>query len=128
MTLLLDTHAFIWWCNGDERLSDHARSAIADPANTVTVSAISAWEITIKAGAGRLKLPEAPDAYLRSRLRDNAFVPVAFTLEHALRLASVPPLHADPFDRALIAQALVEELTLVAVDANVRRYDVETLW
>jgi PIN domain nuclease of toxin-antitoxin system len=128
VNLLLDTHVFLWWNAGDERLSDVARDAIADPGNRVLVSAVSAWEIVIKVGLGRLTVEGSPDVYVESRLRDNTFTGLSFTVEHSLGVAALPAHHRDPFDRALISQAAFERLTLVTADEIIRRYPVESLW
>lgn len=128
MNLLLDTHVLIWWVSDPGRLSDRVRSAIADPGNRVIVSAISAWEIVIKAGLGRIELPEPADRYVASRMEDNSFVPLAFSMEHSLRAASLPDLHRDPFDRALVAQSAVEDIPFVTADRLVGGYPVEIVW
>jgi PIN domain nuclease of toxin-antitoxin system len=126
--VLLDTLAFLWWNGEEERLSDRARAAIADPTNTIAVSAITAWEIVIKAGLGRLRLEEPADIYVASRTRENSFEALPFTLDHALRVAALPDLHRDPFDRALVAQAAAEALPLLTADPIVRSYPIETYW
>lgn len=128
MNLLIDTHVFLWWASNPDRLSDRVRRAIADPGNRVIVSAVSAWEIAIKASLGRLGLPEPADRYIASRMDDNSFVPLAFTMEHSLRTASLPDLHRDPFDRALVAQAVVERIPIATADRLVSGYSVEVVW
>jgi PIN domain nuclease of toxin-antitoxin system len=128
VNLLIDTHVFLWWASNPDRLSDRVRRAIADPGNRVIVSAVSAWEIAIKASLGRLGLPEPADRYIASRMDDNSFVPLAFTMEHSLRTASLPDLHRDPFDRALVAQAVVERIPIATADRLVSGYSVEVVW
>jgi PIN domain nuclease of toxin-antitoxin system len=128
VNLLIDTHVFLWWASAPDQLSDRVRSAIADPGNRVIVSSVSAWEIAIKASLGRLELPEPADRYVARRMGDNSFVPLAFTMEHSLRTSSLPDLHRDPFDRALVAQAAVENLPLVTADRRVGGYSVEIFW
>ena len=128
MKLLLDTHAFLWWIADDERLSSKARRAIGDGRNEILVSAVSAWEIVVKHELGRLRLPEAPDKFVPSQLRANAFGALPATVSHALAVARLPPLHRDPFDRFLVAQAMVESLTLVSADEDLRRYPVRVTW
>ncbi len=118
MRLLLDTHMFLWWCAGDRRLTDAERRAIRDGANDVFLSAASVWEMAIKQVLGRLKLPEAASAAV-ARLGIER-LPIA--LEHAEATLLLPPLHRDPFDRMLLAQARVEGLTLVSRDPIVRSY------
>ncbi len=126
--LLLDTHAFLWWISDDPRLSRPAREAIADGRNAVFLSAASAWEMAIKSGLGRLRLPEDLEAFLAEQLRANGFKPLPVTLSHALAVRQLPDHHKDPFDRMLVAQAIREDLTLVSGDAEIARYPVPRLW
>jgi PIN domain nuclease of toxin-antitoxin system len=128
MNLLLDTHVFLWWNGGDDRLSNVAKDAIADPGSSVWLSAISVWEIVIKVDLGRLSVGEPPDTYVESRVRANSFRPLGFTFEHAQGVASLPALRGDPFDRALIAQARAEKLVFVTGDEALRDYPLECLW
>ncbi|MGH9399976.1 MAG: type II toxin-antitoxin system VapC family toxin [Thermoanaerobaculia bacterium] len=118
MRLLLDTHVFLWWLANDRRLHASEREAIRDGGNGVYLSAASVWEIVIKQALGRLRTPEpASAAALRSGLQ-----PLPITFEHAEATATLPPLHNDPFDRLLMAQARVESLTLVSYDPVIREY------
>ena len=123
MRLLLDTRILLWWLADDRRLPSPAAVVIEDPDNEVVVSAVSAWEITIKQAAGRL---EAPDDLL-SALAANEFGALAITAAHAVAAGRLPPHHADPFDRMLIAQAQIDGFTLVSVDGRFSDYDVEVL-
>lgn len=117
MRLLLDTHVVLWWL-ADRRLSREAHAAIADPANLVAVSAASAWEMSIKKAFGKLHAPDD----LAAQLGSNGFTPLPISIEHAAMASSLPRHHDDPFDRMLIAQALVEELTLVTRDERLATY------
>lgn len=126
--LLLDTHAFIWWATDDERISPGARSAIADPGTEVLLSAVTGWEIAIKAALGRLELSEPPRALVHAQIARNGYRPLDVTLEHALGVAELPPHHDDPFDRLLVSQARAEGLALVSRDSPFARYDVPVLW
>lgn len=121
--LLLDTHVLLWWLADDPRLGAGARAAIADPDALVAVSAASAWEIAIKSAAGKLRAP--PE--LEQQLRRERFVPLPIRVAHAVRAGELPPHHADPFDRMLVAQAELESLTIVTRDPLVSRYGVATL-
>ena len=123
MTILLDTHILLWWLADDKRLPPHAAVAIEDPDTEVVVSSASAWEISIKQASGRL---EAPDDLLDA-IAANDFRSLAITAAHAVAAGRLPPHHADPFDRMLIAQAQIEAFTLVSVDARFADYDVELL-
>jgi PIN domain nuclease of toxin-antitoxin system len=127
MNLLLDTHVLLWWMADDPALGDRARDAIADAGNTVWVSAASAWEMAIKSGLGRLALPGPVAEVLPPVMVDNDFSPLPITVEHALRVSQLPPVHADPFDRILIAQAISQSSTLVTADAVFARYPVSIL-
>jgi PIN domain nuclease of toxin-antitoxin system len=121
--LLLDTHAFLWWNADDRALGPRAREAIADPGNVVYVSAATAWEIAVKRRAGKLEAP----GEIADWIRDDGFSDLAIEVEHAVASAELPEHHRDPFDRLLIAQARLEDLTLVTSDVEIVRYDVETL-
>ncbi len=123
MKLLLDTHAVLWWQTEDRRLPKAARTAIAS-ADIVWVSAASGWEVAIKAALGRLRLQE-PFAVT---VAADDFTELPVTLTHAARLGELPALHADPFDRLLVAQALVEGATLVTKDEALGAYGVPVLW
>ncbi len=118
MDLLLDTHVFLWATSRPNVLSTHAREAIEDLANEVYVSAAVAWEIVIKHARGKLDLPLAPAIYMSSRLRANGFHELPIAQDHALAVASLPAIHADPFDRIMIAQAQCASMTLVTRDAR----------
>ena len=121
MNLLLDTHVLIWWDEG-RRLAAEARRAIAD-ADSVYVSAASAWEVAIKTGLGRLR----PIRTMEQAVDESGFLELPVTFRHAERVGKLPPHHRDPFDRLLIAQADVEELTLVTRDAVFARYGVAVI-
>lgn len=128
MRLLLDTHTFLWATTDDPRLSTFARDMIEDADQEVLLSAASAFEIAIKAARGRLTLPEDPGAYIKTRVATFRLVPLAITVEHAIEAGALPPIHADPWDRLLVAQARLESIPLLTADSVLRRYDVETLW
>jgi PIN domain nuclease of toxin-antitoxin system len=119
--LLLDTQLLLWAAGNPERLSLRARRLINDPENELLFSAASVWEITIKAALGRADFRVEPRV-LRRALVDNGYVEVAITSEHAVNVQTLPPLHKDPFDRLLLSQALVENITLVTTDAELERY------
>lgn len=123
MSLLLDTHVLLWWLSDDPSLPADAREAIASPENEVVVSAASAWEITIKKAAGRL---DAPDDLVEA-LATDGFETLPITVAHAIAAGALPPHHADPFDRMLIAQARSDGLTLISIDRRFAQYDVELL-
>ncbi len=122
MRLLLDIHPFLWWM-ADRDLASDARAAIADPTNDVFVSAATAWEISIKRALGKLRAPDD----LTAQLETNAFKPLPISVDHAIAAGSLPRHHDDPFDRMLIAQALLEQLTVVTRDPRFAPYDVRLL-
>lgn len=122
MRLLLDTHALLWWL-ADESLNDHARDAIADPANLVVVSAASAWEISIKKALGKLAAPDD----LEHQLQAGGFAPLPISVRHGIAAGQLPHHHEDPFDRMLIAQAFAEGLTIVTRDKRFDDYRVPLL-
>jgi PIN domain nuclease of toxin-antitoxin system len=127
MRLLLDTHVFLWYISADPQLPVAFRDGIRDPANEVYLSVASVWEAVIKYALGKLPLPEAPAEYL-PRQREAHRIATLPVEEAALaHLAGLPPLHGDPFDRILIAQALQHGLKLATVDDVVRAYPVPLL-
>ena len=126
MKLLLDTHVFLWLLTEPERLGEHLRT-VENPANGVLLSAASSWEIALKVRLGRLELPDDPTRYVPDRMRAIGAEPLAVEHAHALEVAALPPLHRDPFDRLLVAQARHLGLTILTADAAVARYDVRTM-
>ncbi len=122
MRLLLDTHVLLWWLSA-EQLRPKAVEAIASADSDVWVSTATIWEMSIKAGLGKLAVPDD----VSDQLMHHGFDILPIGLPHALAVRSLPPHHADPFDRMLVAQAQVEDLTLVTRDANIRRYGVSVL-
>jgi PIN domain nuclease of toxin-antitoxin system len=127
-SLLLDTHALLWWLDGDERLSPAARAAIADPANLAMVSAASAWEITTKHRLG--KLPGAAEVArdVAGAVASQAFADLPISLRDAERAGRLPGAHRDPFDRMLAAQALAADLELVSIDPVFDDFGVRRFW
>ena len=124
MSLLLDTHAFLWWLMDDPRLGAEARAALRDPSSIVHVSAACLWEIAIKQALGKLEV-DSPD--LVAEVAANGFAELPVTGRHALSAGALPKHHDDPFDRMLVAQAQVEGLVLVTRDPALSVYDVATL-
>jgi PIN domain nuclease of toxin-antitoxin system len=126
--LLLDTHALLWWLDGDRRLPKKARTAIADEDNVVVVSAASAWEITTKSRLGKLPGADAVAADVVGSVSSQGFSSLDITLLQAQRAGRLPGAHRDPFDRMLIAQAQLEDLTLASNDVVFDAYGVSRLW
>ena len=121
MRLLLDTHLLLWAAGPSPRLSARARRLIDDPDNELVVSAASLWEIAIKSGLRRPNF-RIDAALLRRNLLNNSYQELAVTSEHAVAVANLPPLHKDPFDRMLVAQSIVEGITLLTSDPLVAQY------
>ena len=129
MRLLLDTHAFLWFNADDARLGARARAAITDGSNEVLLSSAVAWEIAIKHARGRLpELQDTPESYIHSRIGALSLEPLPITIAHAVAAGGLPEVHADPFDRMLIAQALTEGVPILTSDPQIASYDVETIW
>jgi len=128
MRLLLDTHAFLWWLDGNRRLPKRARALISEEANIIFVSAASAWEISTKSRLG--KLPGAIDvaADLARIITAQAFTPLDITILHAQRAGHLPGEHRDPFDRMLAAQAQIEDLPIISNDEAFASFGVERIW
>jgi PIN domain nuclease of toxin-antitoxin system len=126
--ILLDTHALLWWLDGDRRLSQRARRLIDSDQTAVLVSAASAWEICTKFRLGRLPGAAAVAADLMGCLDSQGFAPLSITVDHAQRAGSLPGPHRDPFDRVLIAQSQAEDLPLVTVDPVFGLYGVKVIW
>ena len=127
MKLLLDTHIFLWFISGDDRLSKTARDAIEDIENEVFLSAASIWETVGKHQPGKLPLPAAPAEYLPQKRIIHQIAALPIDEATIAFLPQLPALHRDPFDRILICQALQHGLTIVTVDAAVKQYSVAVL-
>ena len=121
MKLLLDTHLLLWAAEGSDRLSGDVRAMLDDPANELLFSAASLWEVAIKRGLGRADFRVDPRA-LRRGLLDNGYAELAITGEHAVGIDTLPPIHKDPFDRLLVAQAIAEGVALLTGDPVLARY------
>lgn len=121
MKLLLDTHILLWAAGEPDRLPAEARALIADTGNELLFSAASLWEVAIKSGLGRDDF--AVDArLLRRGLLDNGYGELSVASEHAVAIDALPPIHRDPFDRLLVAQSMVEGITLLTADELVGQY------
>jgi PIN domain nuclease of toxin-antitoxin system len=126
--LLLDTCAFLWVVGGAGELSRRAREAFAAPENEVYLSAASAWEIAVKHRLGRLPLPQAASDFVPAQRAAHGIEPLDIDEAAALHVARLPDLHRDPFDRMLVAQALVLGLVLLTPDPAIHQYPARTLW
>ena len=127
MKVLLDTQIWLWAITGDARLGPKAQALLRARKNTPLLSIASAWEITIKFRLGRLPLPSEPETFVPARLARDGIGTLPIEMAHALRVASLPDIHRDPFDRILIAQAQIEDLPLVTADPQMAEYDVTVI-
>lgn len=128
MKALLDTHAFLWWIMDDKRLSSRARDIFTDGNNELFFSAASRWEIAIKARLGRIKLPGEPAGFIINQLSENFVQSLPVRMNHALYVAALPEIHRDPIDRLLIAQAKLENLSILSADPHMSGYGVQIIW
>jgi PIN domain nuclease of toxin-antitoxin system len=126
MRLLLDTHIFLWFISGDERLPAGMRDSIRNSENEVHLSFISLWEAIVKHQLGKLPLPQTPETYLPFQRDQHQIASLPLDEASVARLADLPPFHRDPFDRMLICQAIQHALTIVTVDAAITQYPVAT--
>lgn len=125
--VLLDTHTLVWWLEGREKLSAKARETIQDDDTVVLVSAASAWELAIKSRSGKFKSREISER-LEDQLLEEGFVALAISVEHALRAGGLDSPHKDPFDRMLIAQAQIENVSVISKDKAFDAFAVLRIW
>ena len=128
MKLLVDTQCWLWMLADPDRLSRRARRMLERSDRELYLSAASAWEIAIKWGLGKLTLPSDPVEYVSSRVGQSGVVPLPIKHSHALQVARLAPHHRDPFDRLLVAQAQVEDMTILTGDRQLQLYGVRIEW
>ena len=128
MRVLLDTHALLWFLLDDARVGRKARPIMTDPSNSLLVSPASYWEIAIKIGIGKYTLGEDLAEFMEREIAENEMTVLAITARHAGLVARLPFHHRDPFDRLLIAQAMVEQIPVLSSDAMFDRYSVVRVW
>ncbi len=128
MKYLLDTHAFLWFVSDDGELSSKARAIIKNSKNEVFFSAVSAWELSIKIKLGRLTIEEELEPFIIKQLSENNFSTLSITLFHSIYTSKLPGIHKDPFDRMLIAQSIIENMSLISKDKNIKKYKVPVVW
>jgi len=127
MNLLLDTHAFVWFMDGDKKLGTKAKKEIEDSDNQIILSIASLWEMSIKISIGKLEL-EKPFEDVISYVREKGIEVLSINFEHTLLVSKLDFHHKDPFDRLIIAQAKIENLTIVSKDKLFDDYDIKRLW
>ena len=128
MRYLLDTHAFLWFVLDDQRISTKAKSIIKDSKNEIYFSAASAWEMSIKIRLGRLTIEEDLEPFIIKQLAENNFSTLSITIFHSIYTSKLPNIHKDPFDRMIVAQAQVEDLSIISKDKNIKKYSVPVVW
>lgn len=128
MRLLLDTHALVWFYGGDSKLSGNAKSALLDPSHVKLVSPASYWEIAIKVAIGKFALKETYQEFIQHAIFDNGFTILPIEPKYTTALTTLPFHHRDPFDRLLVAQAIVEGIPLVSSDSNLDPYPITRYW
>ena len=127
MKILLDTHVFLWAISDDPKLSRSQKAAYIAEGNELYLSIASVWEMLIKAGLGKLPLPTPASTYIARQMEKNRVGSLTIRASHMAELESLPPVHRDPFDRMLVAQARAERMPILSSDPKMREYDVEIL-
>lgn len=125
---LLDTHVLIWWWQNPKQLSEAVRQTIENPHNQIFVSAINLWEMSIKYHKGKLPIAKLIIDDFENLAMSNSFDVLSITTAHARLAGELPQIHADPFDRMLVAQAISEGLTLISKDDKIHQFDAKILW
>jgi PIN domain nuclease of toxin-antitoxin system len=128
MKLLLDTCAFLWIAGDASVLSKRAREVFRAPDHEVYLSVVSAWEIAVKHGLGRLPLPSPPERFVREMREAHGIEVLPLDEESALHVSRLPDIHRDPFDRMLVSQAIVHGLTILTPDPIILDYPARTIW
>ena len=128
MKVLLDTHTFLWLISGDDRLSETAQKTFLDPGNILFFSAASLWEICIKVSLGKLSLKSGWLKTIQDEMKVNAIQWLSIEMLHCVELTNLPFHHRDPFDRMLVAQAMVDDLQLLSRDNRLSSYAIKRIW
>ena len=127
MDIILDTHAAIWFFEDDKRLSKLAIDAIYDLENMIYVSIASVWEVAIKLSTGKLTFDGGIENFIET-IYKNEFELLDISPRHTKMVAELPFIHRDPFDRMLVAQAMIEDMTVLTVDENIVKYEIKSMW
>ncbi len=127
MNILIDTHIFLWLFGQPSKISTNILNLLRNQNNSVYLSVVSSWEIAIKYGNGKLQLPDKPEIFVPDRMKKANLKPLKITKEHALAVADLPQIHKDPFDRLLIAQANIENFSLLSADSVFDKYTVKLI-
>lgn len=128
MKFLLDSGVWLWTIASPEKINSRAYEILNDKNNEVYFSAVSSWELSIKAGNRKLQLPSPPEQCIPAFMAKQGLVPLAISHRHSVRVFDLPAHHRDPFDRLLIAQSIVEEMTILTNDRAFEKYPVQIVW
>lgn len=128
MRVLIDSHALIWYVDQDKLLSIDSHAAISDPANDLLLSAGSIWEIGIKIGLGKLLLTQPFKVWINQAISDLHVTILPLTVEYVDVQSNLPKHHGDPFDRLIVAQAIVEQVSIISADVNLDAYGITRIW
>lgn len=127
MKYLLDTHALIWFLNGDEKLSIKSKETIENQKNSKFISIATIWEIAIKISLNKFKYEKGFKKFL-DLIDKNGFEIIPMSFNHALTVATLKFIHRDPFDRLIVAQAMTDNLAIITKDEHIQKYDIHTIW
>lgn len=128
MRLLLDTHTFLWYINGDEKMSAYAKQLIASPSNQCYLSFASLWEMSIKSSLGKLEIPLPISQLYQKYVLENHIRLLDFDIKYLQNFHDLPFHHNDPFDRMIIAQSIIENMPIIGCDKVFKDYDVNVFW
>ncbi|OFX28135.1 MAG: twitching motility protein PilT [Bacteroidetes bacterium GWA2_31_9] len=128
MKLLLDTHTFLWFINDDKRLSLKAKELISKPNNIRYLSYASIWEIAIKSSLGRIEIPIDFEKFIEEQLKINNILIFPFSISHLAKVKELPFIHKDPFDRIIISQSIIENVSILGIDSVFDKYGITRIW
>ncbi len=128
MNYILDTHTFLWFINGDPKLSSRSKETIENNHNVIMLSAAVVWEISIKSKIGKIRLNKTLDTLISDCIQQYNLTPLAITIPHTIKVSDLQEIHKDPFDRILIAQAILENAAIITSDNLIKKYGANVIW
>ncbi len=128
MKILLDTQAFLWLSSDNKKLSKTARETFLNEKNNFFLSLVSIWEMSIKSSLGKLKFRSSMERFILNESQENNIEQMTITFQHVIKVQTLPFYHRDPFDRLLVAQALIEDIPILSSDAALEKYGVNRIW
>ncbi len=128
MKILLDTCSFLWLTLEPDKISNRAMAEFENPENSIFLSSISSWEITIKYQLNKLYIPAPPKVFIPDVREQQGILPLDFCESHSFHLPQLPPVHKDPFDRILVCQAIECRMAIMTSDKHIQQYPVKTIW